>query len=123
MNMKINLQTNKTEQKRIDILMEDIVDNPRSNAIVMLEEIELKHFYGNDNKAKLEYIETNNIELVRTIRKEPSTEYNLCIIEINSNDDKDFMNIANEFKNKKELVGVIINKELPTKYRINYLHK
>ena len=121
--MKINLQTNKTEQSRIDALLEDIIDNPRNNAIVMLEEVELKYFYGNDNKAKLEYIETNNIELVRTIRKEPSTEYNLCIIEINSDDDKDFMNIANEFKGKKELVGVVINKDLPTKYRINYLHK
>ena len=121
--MKINLQTNKTEQNRINSLMEDIVDNPRENAIVLLEEVDLKHFYGADNNAKLEYIETNNIELVRSIRTEPKTEYNLCIIEISSDDDKDLMDIANEFKGKKELVGVVINKDLPTKYRINYLHK
>ena len=121
--MKLNLQTNKTEQSRIDALMEDIIDNPRNNAIVMREEVELKHFYGNDNKAKLEYIETNDIELIRSIRKEPTNEYNLCIFEIKDSQDKDLTEISKEFAGKKDLVGVVINNDLPTKYRINYLHK
>ena len=121
--MKLNLQTNKTEQNRIDALMEDIIDNPRNNAIVMREEVELKHFYGNDNKAKLEYIETNDIELVRSIRKDPKNGHNLCIIEIKDTQDKDLREISEEFAGKKDIVGVVINNDLPTKYRINYFYK
>ena len=121
--MKINLQTNKTEQKRIDELMEDIINNPKSNALVMREEFELKQFFGSDYDAMLEYLETNDINFIKTINIEPKTKCNLCIIEMRDVSDTDIINISNAFTGRKDLIGVVINKNLPTKYRINYLHK
>lgn len=103
--------------------MEDIINNPKGNALVMREEFELKHFFGDDNNAKLDYVETNDIESVRKLRKDPITEYNLCIIEMKRSEDIELMKIEKEFVGKKDLLGVVINNELPTIYRINYLHK
>lgn len=39
--MKVDLRTNKNDETRINILLEDIVDNPRENAIILLEEVDL----------------------------------------------------------------------------------
>lgn len=121
--MKVDLLTNKHDKNRINILLEDIVDNPRENAIILLEEVDLKYFYGNDNKAKLKVLETNNIKDVGLLRSNPKNDYNLCIIEIQNLDNNQLNEINDEFTGKKDLIGVVINKTLTCTYRLNYLSK
>lgn len=121
--MKLDLQNNKKNESRINILLEDIIDNPRENALILLEEVDLKYFCGKDNKAKLTVLETNDIKDLDLVRSKPKNDYNLCIIEIQDVNNNQLNEIGEEFVGKRDLIGVVINKTIPSKYRLNYLNK
>ena len=121
--IKIQLKTNKQEQQRIDKLVYDVTDNVDSERVVAVEDFDIKSILESDNVANLEFLETDDINKVKTLSKQSPARCNFCIIEVKNLQNGDLNQIEKLFTAKKELVAVIINSTLSKKYRINYLFK
>ena len=121
--VKIQLQTNQREQKRINKLIYDVTDCVDSGCLVAVEDLDIQAFLGENNNANLEVLNTDDVNDVALLRKKPLTRCNFCLIEVKNIQNSDLNQIGKLFADKKELVAIVINNALSNKYRINYLYK
>lgn len=121
---ELELLTNKIETNRIKELLWDSYDGETGKGIICHMWYDIYQFLESGTKAYLDYMELESIENIQPFQKDSPNVDNLCIVEI-----KDTIDLDNDLERVKPLmvrgtrVSVVINKELPTKYRINYLYK
>ncbi len=113
------LITNKSEENRVKKLLNETVEG---NAIIRFEWYIVYHFFKTGYKAKFEYIETDNFNTFNDIGKKYDGKNNLCILEI-----KDYDSVNQEqlqsLWSSVGIMSVMINKDIPCKFRFNYLYK